>query len=122
MLSDKVYKHQQPLDTVGGIGQGSGGCHQCWCGRPIGLASDLWSVAWIRGEAQSTHACATAGWTHGGGRALGLGPRLCCFSPGGSLAADAATMAGNQVAELGAVTGDTECYQLTGKMRSAVLL
>ena len=72
--------------------------------------------------AEHALACATARGTHGGGRVLGLGPGLCFFLPTGSLAAGAATMAGNQVAELGAVTGDTECYQLTGKMRSAVLL
>ena len=90
---------------------------------PLGLANDLWSVAWLRGRgAEHALACKATRWTHGSGRVLGLGPRLCCSSPGGGLAADVATMAGNQVAELGAVTGDTECYQLTGKMRSAVLL
>ena len=72
--------------------------------------------------AEHALACETTRWTHGSGRVLGLGPRLCCSSPGGGLAADVATMAGNQVAELGAVTGDTECYQPTGKTRSTVLL
>ena len=122
MLSEDVVKHPHPPRHRWWHRPGQRLMSPRLVWPPLGLANDLWSVAWIRGEAQSTHACATAGWTHGGGRALGLGPRLCCSSPGGSLAADAATMAGNQVAELGAVTGDTECYQLTGKMRSAVLL